>query len=155
MSNEDEDRWKDWPGIKECKVLFGTGDNMTSLFNGCIRQPVIPGSVYIRVLPEDAVSQLGMIDSPPEDMSNVEQALHDVAKDGILHGHTYGGSTVTYETGLLAVNFQHAPGDGAPIWVFWKRRTHLHHDSQVQVRTPGGETEWVSLDTLNQALGSR
>lgn len=151
----DEDRWKDYPGVKECKQVFGTGDGANEYFSGSIRGPVIPGTVYLRQLPEDAVSQLGMIDSAPDDMTNVEQALHDIGKDGVLHGHTYGGSNVDYDTGFIAASFQNAPAAGSPIWIFWKRRLHKHHDALVQVKRPDGELEWIDLDDLNRALGSR
>jgi len=140
------------------KQRFGTGDGANVIFMGSLRGPIVPGSLDVRVLPEDAVSQLAALD----DFSRFEAICTDalfqdgvLVGDGSLIGDVRNESKIDYETSLLKIEWFTAPNPGQPIIATWQRRLHRLHDAKVQVRLPPhGAVEWVSLADLNAALGN-
>ena len=142
------DEWADFTGVEEMHQRIGTGDHATVHFSCNVRGPIIPGSLVIRVLPEDAVSQLAAL----EDETRFEARCDDSAETGVLKGDVEDGSIVNYWTGQIMVVLRTAPRVGEPVWAAWKRRLHRLHDAKVQVRLPPhGKIEWVSLGDLSQA----
>jgi hypothetical protein len=132
---------------------IGTGDGATDTFYYGLRGPVVPGSVFVRVLAADAVSQLGDLNG---DITNFESAMCDVGRDGVLHGDVYCGSSpesrICYDTGALTVKWMTPPIAGAPIVCGWSRKLHRLRKSKIQVQLPNGQQEWVSLHELGNAI---
>lgn len=135
----------------EERMQIGTGDGAITGFSHTLHGPIVPGSVLVRVLHQDTVSRLGSLADEFTEF-NFELAVHDIARDGCLHGHTSGGSTVGYETGHISITWQHAPATGAPIVCCWRRELSRLRGSKVQVQLPSGRTEWVSFSELSKAL---
>jgi len=125
---------------------FGVGDGGTTVFVGNIRGPIVPGSVVIYGGLSSAIDQLGALKGVPAG-DDAGPAVHDILEDGNLYGHTT-SSTVDYSTGQVMVTWSWAPLLDQPLYVRWLRRRHRLRGSQVQVRRPDGETEWVDMKTF-------
>ena len=140
--------WSDYTKTEGIRQTIGTGDHATEIFSVYVRGPILPGSVHIRVMPADAVSQLGALTGE----AAFEMACCDVSQNGILHGDVQSG-TLNYDTGSLMVTWKHAPSNGATIVLFYKRRLHKLHRAKVQVKL-GGKKRWVSLRDLWLAINN-
>ena len=124
---------------------MGDGDGATTAFYSGILGPIMPGSVIVRVVNEDAVSRMAVVSSPLA----CEMAGHDITEDGILYGKLDTG-TVDYMTGAVHVTWNFAPAIGSVVEVIWRRERHVLHGCKVQVKDTKGVKHWISALEFEQ-----
>jgi len=144
MSQELDPDWEE--GEPETSP-FGQGDGATTHFSGWRRGDMIPGSVLVRVISDDAVSKLGLLHDPTACFA----ACHDINKDGVLYGDVL-NAHVNYQSGQVEVTFNHAPPMDYKIELIAARYVNRLRDHKVQLRSPSGDMEWVTLKQFGQAL---
>lgn len=133
------------------RLQIGTGNGVRVAFAFQIRQPVIPGSICVRVLPPDAVSRLALLTTDPETMCQDDWpgVIRDQRKRGGVQIHP---GHVNYQTGQVHIEWSWPPPAGSVIICDWRRTTHRLRGSKVQVQLPNGDTEWVPLHELENAI---
>jgi len=146
-SDWSDDRWDEFPKTEDRRMSIGKGDHATTNYSIAIRGPIVPGSVFIRVMPPDAVSQLGALAGHVKP----EMACCDVSEDGALHGDCSG--SVSYVTGCVQIAWKHAPAQDSDIVLTYKRRLHKLHEAKVRIKLDG-KKRWATLRELWCALNN-
>lgn len=135
-------------------ILIGGGDGVSTGFVGTVRAPVIPGSVVIRVMMNNAVDRLAALTDPTA--SALMSAIEMQNGTGVLLQQKDGGSinagVVNHQTGQWRVNWLSPPPPGSIIQVLYRRELHRLHGARVLVQLPDGTTEWIDLQTLDRAI---
>jgi hypothetical protein len=126
---------------------FGLGDGATTMFTGYVRCPV-PGTVVVRVVSDDAVSQLGRLADP----TSCYASVHDITKDGVLHGRAYSGS-VLYDTGAVEVTWQDPPPSGSRVELVYRRWVHKRRDWKMEIIDSNGDRHVVSVEDFHKIGG--
>lgn len=127
----------------------GDGDGCTISYYHGLRGPIVPGSVIVRAISNDAVSSLGRLTDPLA----CEMAAHDISKDGVLYGKISSG-TIDYMTGAINVTWDTAPMIGYKIEVIWRRYVHKKRGYMIKIIDPETNAEEIiSLKKIGEIMG--
>lgn len=125
----------------------GQGDGASKHYSVHLQPPIVPGTVTVRAIAPDAVSQLAKVSGAAFGWA----ACHDINEDGVLYGDIQTGCVV-YSTGAVSVNFNSAPPPDYVIEASWRREQTAYGDCRIKLERPDGGHVMLTLAELQEAL---